>query len=54
MAEQQITRDRKDSEQGAACRLSPKDLADKGGPGEYEVKFYSGPEPVLRTTFMIE
>jgi len=32
----------------------PKEIAAKGGgPGDYEIKFYSGPEPVLRRTFRI-
>jgi hypothetical protein len=54
LAEQQLTWDRKDSERGAGFQFSPKELAAKGGLGEYEAKFYSGPEPVLRTTFKIE
>lgn len=34
--------------------FSPKDIAAKGGgPGEYVVKFYSGPEPVLEQKFKI-
>lgn len=40
---------------GYGYPFSPREIADKGGgPGEYEVKFYSGPEPVLRRTFRIE
>ena len=34
-------------------QFSPKDVFQKGGPGDYEVKFYSGPEPVMRRTFRI-
>lgn len=34
--------------------FSPKDIAAKAGPGDYEVKFYSGPEPIMRRTFKIE
>ncbi len=35
--------------------FSPKEIAAKGGgPGDYEVKFYSGPEPVIRLTFRIQ
>ncbi len=35
--------------------FSPKEIAAKGGgPGDYEVKFYSGPEPVIRMTFKIQ
>lgn len=34
--------------------FSPRQLAGKGGIGEYEVKFYSGPEPVIRHKFRIE
>lgn len=34
--------------------FNPSEVATKGGgPGEYEVKFYSGPEPVLRRVFRI-
>ena len=34
--------------------FSPKEIAAKGGgAGEYEVKFYSGPEPILRQKFKI-
>ncbi|MCE5278081.1 MAG: CsgG/HfaB family protein [Planctomycetaceae bacterium] len=35
--------------------FSPKEIAAKGGgAGEYTVKFYSGPEPVMTRTFKIE
>ncbi len=35
--------------------FSPRDIAAKGGgPGLYEVKFYAGPEPVLRHAFRIK
>jgi hypothetical protein len=34
--------------------FDPSEIAAKGGgPGDYEVKFYSGPEPVLRRAFRI-
>jgi len=33
--------------------FSPKQIAAKEGPGQYEVKFYSGQEPVLRCSFWI-
>ena len=40
---------------GFGYPFNPREIAEKGGgPGEYEVKFYSGPEPVLRRTFKIE
>jgi len=34
--------------------FSPKQIAAEDGPGLYEVKFYSGPEPVMRHTFRIK
>lgn len=34
--------------------FSPQTLFAEGGPGEYEAKFYSGPEPVMRHTFRID
>jgi hypothetical protein len=34
--------------------FSPRDIAAKGGPGEYELKLYSGPEPVIKRRFRIE
>lgn len=33
--------------------FSPKELAEKAGPGEFELKFYSGPEPVIVKKFSI-
>ncbi|MCJ7543999.1 MAG: CsgG/HfaB family protein [Phycisphaerae bacterium] len=44
-----------DKQYGAYGYLfNPSEIAAKGGgPGEYEVKFYSGPEPVLRRPFRI-
>lgn len=40
---------------GYGYLFNPREIGEKGGgPGEYEVKFYSGPEPVLRRTFKIE
>jgi len=48
----EVTWTKKHSSYGYA--FNPKDIAAKGGgPGTYEVKFYSGPEPVLRHTFNI-
>ncbi len=39
---------------GFGYLFSPKDIAAKGGgAGEYEVKFYSGPEPIMRRAFRI-
>jgi len=39
---------------GFGYLFSPKDIATKGGgAGEYEVKFYSGPEPIMRRAFRI-
>jgi len=38
---------------GFGYTFSPKQIAAKGGPGEYEVKFYSGPEPVIIRPFNI-
>jgi hypothetical protein len=35
--------------------FSPKALTEKaGGPGEFEAKFYSGPEPIMRHTFRVD
>lgn len=35
--------------------FSPKQIAQAGGgPGEYEVKFYCGPEPIMRRSFKID
>jgi hypothetical protein len=39
---------------GFGYTFSPGKIAAKGGPGEYEVKFYSGPEPVMRRKFTIQ
>lgn len=53
LASQDITWTKKYSEFGYA--FNPKQIAAAGGgAGEYEVKFYSGAEPVLRYTFRIE
>jgi len=52
LAAQDITWDKKNG--GFGYLFSPKDIAAKGGgAGEYEVKFYSGPEPIMRRTFKI-
>jgi hypothetical protein len=52
LAEQDITWDKKHG--GFGYPFSPKDIATKGGgAGEYEIKFYSGPEPIMRRTFKI-
>jgi hypothetical protein len=52
LAEQTITWDAQ--YKGFGYRFSPRDIAAKGGgPGEYEVKFYSGAKPVLRHKFRI-
>jgi len=50
---QDIVWTRQHSASGYRYLLSPKEVAAKGGLGQYEVKFYSGPEPVLRRTFTI-
>ena len=34
--------------------FSPREIAAKAGPGEYELKLYSGPEPVAKRAFRIE
>jgi hypothetical protein len=39
---------------GFGYAFDPSKIAAKGGPGEYEVKFYSGPEPVMRRKFTIQ
>jgi hypothetical protein len=39
---------------GFGYAFSPSKIAGKGGPGEYEVKFYCGPEPVMRRKFTIK
>jgi hypothetical protein len=39
---------------GKGYPFSPRDIAAKGGgPGEYQVKFYSGPEPIIVRTLRI-
>ncbi len=38
---------------GFGYTFSPEQIAAKGGPGEYEVKFYSGPEPLIIRPFSI-
>jgi hypothetical protein len=38
---------------GFGYTFSPSKIAQKGGPGEYEVKFYSGQQPVMRRKFTI-
>ena len=39
---------------GFGYKFSPKAIAEKGGgPGDYVAKFYSGPEPVMTTSFRI-
>jgi len=49
---QDITWDKKHG--GFGYLFNPKDIAAKGGgAGEYEVKFYSGPEPIMRRKFKI-
>lgn len=39
---------------GFGYLFSPKQIAAKAGPGQYEVKFYSGPKPVLKREFTIK
>lgn len=51
LASQDVTWDKKHA--GFGYLFSPKALFQKGGPGDYEVKFYSGAEPVMRSTFRI-
>jgi hypothetical protein len=55
LAEVQFTWDRKDSEQkGKGFELNARDIAEKGGgPGDYTLKFYSGPEPIITRNFHI-
>ena len=42
------------SQVGLGFRFSPKELAQKGGPGTYVAKFYAGPRPALTYEFDIE
>jgi hypothetical protein len=51
LASQDMQWDKRHS--GFGYAFSPKQIADKAGPGDYEVKFYSGPEPVMRHAFRI-
>lgn len=52
LAAHAITWDRKFG--GFGYLFSPKEIAAKGGgAGEYEIKFYSGPEPIMRRKFKI-
>jgi hypothetical protein len=52
LAEQDITWDKKHG--GFGYLFNPKDIAAKGGgAGEYEIKFYSGAEPIMRRKFKI-
>lgn len=39
---------------GFGYAFNPQELYSKGGEGDYEAKFYSGPEPVLRCAFRIK
>ena len=39
---------------GYGYLFNPQQIAAKGGSGEYEVKFYSGPKPIMRRLFKIE
>lgn len=51
IAEQEIRWDKAYAERG--YEFSPGDIAARGGPGEYTVKFYSGEVPVLTRDFRI-
>ncbi len=54
LAEVSLVWDRNTPPCGKGWQFSPAQLAEKGGLGKYEVKFYSGLEPVLRREFEIE
>jgi len=51
LASQDIQWDKQYS--GFGYEFSPKQIAANDGPGQYEIKFYSGPEPVMRRMFRI-
>ena len=51
LVSQQIVWDKQYGSYGYLFR--PKEIAAGGGPGQYEVKFYSGQEPVLKHAFRI-
>ncbi len=54
LAEQQVKWSKQYSGVGYALRFSPRQIARRGGgPGEYVIKFYSGPEPVITRNFRI-
>ena len=53
LAQTTLVWDKAYSQQGMAYPFSPRDLAARGGPGEYEAKFYAGPEPLVGKKFMI-
>ena len=54
LASLKLTWSRRNDPDGKGYTFDPKDVAAKGGgPGWYEVKFYSGEDPVLRRAFHI-